>query len=89
MEDVNLKFNITGGQTAGAYTVYDGTCVLQRVIVNKAPAGTIAITDNADPIGKLKSGVAENSYEYGVVVSRSLIVTTGETGDITIVFRPS
>ena len=90
MTDSFLFYNLTAGQTAEAKTICPKPCILRAVIINKQTAGAITIADLSNTIATVPISTAAGTYyRYDVDVKKSLVVTPAETGDITIVYKPS
>lgn len=92
MSNSFLSYNLTAGQTAEAKTVCPKPCILRAIVVNKQTAGAIIISDGGTTggnVGTIASGVSPVALRYDVDIKKSLVVTPGETGDISIIYKPS
>lgn len=90
MSDSFLYYNLTGGQTAEAKTICPKPCILRAVVINKTTAGAITVGDSSDTIATIPTLTAAGTYyRYDVDVKKSLVVTPAETGNITVVYKPS
>lgn len=76
------------GHAAGAYVMTSGG-ELGAVTVNATAAATVVLSDARGTIATLKSSIVEATYEYDVMVSGYLKVSTTSTNDITVSHTPS
>lgn len=76
--------------TATTTTITDRPCLLHSITVNTTAAGAITVYDGATQVAAvLKSGVAEGTYTYNIVLRRYLKVVTAAASDITVAYRPT
>ena len=76
------------GHAAGAYVMTSGG-ELGSVIVNTTAAAAVVLSDARGTIASLKSSIVEATYDYDVMVSGYLKVSTTSTNDLTIAHTPS
>ena len=82
--DPTQKTNIT---TATTTTVFTGTGVFDRIVVNTTAAGTIILKDGATAFATLKASIGEGTYMYNVSIGTSLVVVTAAASDVTVTWR--
>lgn len=58
---------------------------LLRVILN-TNGGVVLIRNGSEVIGSIAADAAEGTFDYGVYCNDSIIVETGSTCDVTVVF---
>lgn len=85
LKDNYRYVNIT---TATSTQITSNAGQLIKVIVNKTQATPTVIIDGtgSTPIATLKGSIAEGSYEFLCTFTQGLKVTTGNGGDLTIVY---
>lgn len=72
--------------TSASTTVFTGRGNLGGVCVNTSAAGTITLIDGTTPFAVLKASIAEGTYLQGAQISKSLIISTAGSPDITILW---
>jgi len=82
----NIYYHISA---ADAYTITDRPCILHSITVNTTAAGAITVSDGTNTVAVLKGNIVEGTYLYDIVFKVSLGVTTVDTNDITIAYRPA
>lgn len=66
-------------------TVRDSAGRLLRVILN-TNGGGVTLRNGSEVIAIIASDAAEGTFDYGIYCNTSIIVETGATADVTIVF---
>lgn len=59
---------------------------LLRVILN-TNGGAVTLRNGSEVIGIIASDAPETTFNYGVYCNNNIIVETGNTSDVTVVFR--
>lgn len=75
--------------TTGGPVIKTGTGTLYAIVINKALAGTVTITDGATKIGILTNGTTAplGSVIYNVQFGTNLQVVLSTTEDITVCYE--
>lgn len=58
---------------------------LLRVVLN-TNGGVVLIRNGSDVIGSIAADAPEQTFDYGIYCDQSIIVETGATCDVTVVF---
>ncbi len=85
----NYKYTYISTQTTTQ--VLTGAGRLIRIILGTTSAGAITIynevaSDTTDVVGVLKASIAEGTYEFGVVMSKGIKITTAGASTLTVVW---
>jgi len=80
---------------SAATTIVSGVaCKLIRIVVNTTAAGTTTIynaptsaaSQSTNTVGKLPSSAVVGDYDYGVKLAGGLVIVTGASSDLTVVY---
>lgn len=66
-------------------TVKNAPGNLIRVVLN-TNGGVVLVRNGSEVIASIAADAPETTFEYGVYCNRSIIVETGATADVTVVF---
>src|SRR5687768_7434527 len=74
----------------GDTVIYSGPCILERITVNTAAAGTLVVYDNTEASGTkvlTASAPAVGTYELGLYCATGVTVSNGAAHDLSVVVR--
>lgn len=67
-------------------TVANGPATLMRIVLN-TNGGVVLVRNGSEVIASIAADAPEGNIDYGVFCSDSLVVETGATCDVTVVFN--
>lgn len=82
----NREYQKTYITTTASTTILTGRGNLGGVCVNTTATGTITLIDGTSPFAVLQASILPGVYLQGVIISKSLIISTAGSPDITILW---